>query len=72
MSLRKEFGSRMESKLSSDAKLDEKNPENEISTNPLETEKSGNLANEEEIVEKPIEENTTTNNEENNDDKQTE
>lgn len=74
MSLRKEFSSRMESKLSSDVKLDDKNPtENETDTNSLgTTEKTVNLPNEEENTEKPAEESATTNNEEINNDKQTE
>ncbi|KAH8584868.1 cytoplasmic dynein 1 light intermediate chain 1-like [Cryptosporidium sp. chipmunk genotype I] len=73
MNLRKEFGSRMESKLSSEVKLDDKIPDSEIvGTNSLETEKAGSIPNDEENIEKPIEESAAANSEVNSNDKQTE
>ena len=61
MNLRKEFGSRMESKLSSEVKLDEKTQESEVAnTNSLEIEKVGSLPNVEENTVNPIEEENET------------
>ncbi|TRY53304.1 Dynein family light intermediate chain [Cryptosporidium tyzzeri] len=61
MNLRKEFGSRMESKLSSEVKPDEKTQESEVAnTNSLEIEKVESPPNVEENTVNPIEEENET------------
>ncbi|KAK9174560.1 Dynein family light intermediate chain [Cryptosporidium meleagridis] len=84
INLRKEFGSRMESKLSSEVKLDDKTQENEVvNADSLEIGKVGDTPSVEENTENPIVEESeavavtetetaTAENDENNNDKQAE